>query len=225
MKHFSRVVAMTDMPLNRTSILFADDHRVLMDSLINILPNEFEVAGIAYDGRTMVEMARQYQPDIIVADISMPGLNGIDAARIIKKELPFTKIVFLTMHNDALLVEEAFRTGAAAFVLKISAAVELLSALRTVVRGGTYITSMIAVDVISALMTSHSEEGSAQTELTCRQRQVLQLIAEGKTMKEVATVMGISVRTAETHKYEIMRKLGVKTIAALVQQAVRMKLV
>jgi DNA-binding NarL/FixJ family response regulator len=193
-----------------------------MDSLINILPNEFEVAGIAYDGRTMVEMARQYRPHIILADISMPGLNGIDAARIIKKEFPFTKIVFLTMHNDALLVEEAFRAGATAFVLKISGAVELLSALSTVARGGTYITSMIAAEVISALMTS---QGSAQTELTSRQRQVLQLIAEGKKMKEVATVIGISVRTAETHKYEIMRKLGVKTIAALVQQAVRLKLV
>jgi DNA-binding NarL/FixJ family response regulator len=195
-----------------------------MDSLINILPNEFEVAGIAYDGRTMVEMARQYRPHLIVSDIFMPGLNGIDAARIIKKELPFTRIVFLTMHNDALLVEEAFRAGAAAFVLKISAAVELLSALHAVARGEIYLTPMVAGDVISALITRRSEVRSA-LKLTSRERQVLQLIAEGKTMKEAAAVMGISVRSAETRKYEIMDKLGVKTTAALVQQAVRMKLV
>jgi DNA-binding NarL/FixJ family response regulator len=202
-----------------------DDHRVLTDSLIKFLQKEFEIAAIAHDGRTMVEMARQYQPHLIVADICMPGLNGIDAARIIKKELPFTKIVFLTMHKEVALVQEAFLAGASAFVLKISDIEELLSALRRAARGETYITSMLGGDVISSLVMGRCDESSRQTELTSRQRQMLQLIAEGKTMKGAATAIGISVRTAETHKYEIMRKLGVKTIAALVQHAVRMKVV
>ena len=129
------------------------------------------------------------------------------------------------MHKEVALVQEAFLAGASAFVLKISDIEELLSALRRAARGETYITSMLAGDVISALVMGRFDESSRQTELTSRQRQMLQLIAEGKTMKGAATAIGISVRTAETHKYEIMRKLGVKTIAALVQHAVRMKVV
>jgi DNA-binding NarL/FixJ family response regulator len=155
----------------------------------------------------------------------MPQLNGIDAARIIRRELPFTKIVFLTMHNDGPLVEAALRGGGAAFVAKLSDTDELWRAIRTVAIGGSYVSPMIAGDLISGLMTSQCDESSPQTTLTPRQRQMLQLIAEGKTMKEAANMMGISVRTAESHKYEIMRKLGVTTVAHLVQHAVRINLV
>jgi DNA-binding NarL/FixJ family response regulator len=206
-------------------LLLADDHHLLTDSLASLLQEDFEIVGVAYDGRTLLEKTRQYRPDIIVADISMPQLNGIDAARIIRRELPLTKIVFLTMYGDGPLVEAALRVGGAAFVAKLSDADELLSAIRSVARGETYITPTVAGDIISTLMTSRSDKSSHQTKLTPRQRQMLQLIAEGKTMKEAAVTMGISTRTAESHKYEIMRKLGITTVAHLVQHAVRNKFV
>jgi len=211
--------------VKRTTVLLADDHRLLTDSLAKILQNHFEVVGTAHDGQTLVEKARQYRPNIVITDISMPQLNGIEAARIIRKELPLTKIVFLTMHNDPPLLQEAFRAGAVAFVAKWGAIQELLNALRAVAVGERYVPPMLAVDTVSELMTSGSVEKFAQTELTFRQRQILQLVAEGKTMREAGSVMGISYRTAECHKYEVMRKLGVKTTAALVKHAARIKLV
>ncbi|HLH30556.1 MAG TPA: response regulator transcription factor, partial [Terriglobia bacterium] len=135
------------------------------------------------------------------------------------------KLLFLTMHADLPLVEEAFRVGASGFVLKVSGASEFIKAIQSVARGDTYITPLLAGDLISALLTAGPQESSTETTLTLRQRQVLQLLAEGKTMKEAAALMEISTRTAESHKYEIMRKLGVQTTAALIQYAVRIKLV
>lgn len=208
----------------RKKLLLADDHRVLMDSLVPVLQRDFEIAGIVGDGQMMLEMAKQRRPDIVLADISLPRLNGIDAARVIEKELPFTRVIFLTMYGDIPLVEEAFRAGAKGFVLKIAGVPELLQALYTVARGGTYITPMIAGDVLSTLMTNRSPEECPTTRLTSRQRQILQLIAEGKTMKEAASLMQISKRTAETHKYEIMRKFSLQSTAALVRYALRMNL-
>jgi DNA-binding NarL/FixJ family response regulator len=211
--------------MNRTSVLLADDHTILMDGLANLLRQDFNVVGVARDGRTMVEMAKTKRPDVIVTDISMPHLNGIDAARILRKDLRSAKFVFLTMHADLPLVEEAFRVGASGFVLKMCDATEFVKAIRSVANGSTYITPLLAGDLISVLMTAGSKASSREAPLTSRQREVLQLLAEGKTMKEAAALMGISTRTAESHKYEIMRQLGVETTAELIRYAVRIKLV
>jgi DNA-binding NarL/FixJ family response regulator len=211
--------------MNRTSVLLADDHTILMDGLANLLRQDFNVVGVARDGRTMVEMAKTKRPDVIVTDISMPHLNGIDAARILRKDLRSAKFVFLTMHADLPLVEEAFRVGASGFVLKMCDASEFVKAIHSVANGSTYITPLLAGDLISVLMTAGSKEPTRDAPLTSRQREVLQLLAEGKTMKEAAALMGISTRTAESHKYEIMRQLGVQTTAELIRYAVRIKLV
>jgi DNA-binding NarL/FixJ family response regulator len=211
--------------MNRTTVLLADDHVMLMDGLVHFLRREFDIIGVARDGRAMVEMAKQYHPDVIVTDISMPHLNGLDAARILKKEANSAKLLFLSMHADLSLVEEAFRAGASGYVLKLCGADEFMKAIQCVAKGSTYITPLLAGDLISTLLTTGPTETSRDATLTLRQREVLQLLAEGKTMKEVAALLGISTRTAESHKYEIMRQLGVQTTAALIRYAVRIKLV
>jgi DNA-binding NarL/FixJ family response regulator len=211
--------------MNRTTVLFADDHVMLTDGLVPLVRQEFEIVGIARDGRAMLEMARQKRPDVIVTDISMPHLNGIDAARILLKESNSAKLLFLSMHADLPLVEEAFRAGASGYILKLCGADEFVKAIQCVARGATYITPLLAGDLISTLLTTGRTEVSRENTLTLRQREVLQLLAEGKTMKEVAVLLGISTRTAESHKYEIMRQLGVQTTAELIRYAVRIKLV
>jgi DNA-binding NarL/FixJ family response regulator len=170
-------------------------------------------------------MAKQTHPDVVVTDISMPDLNGIDAARILKKEVSSAKLLFLTMHSDFALVEEAFRAGASGYLLKLCGADEMIKAIQCVVRGATYITPLLAGDLISTLLTAGPAQSPRDTTLTLRQREVLQLLAEGKTMKQVASLLGISTRTAESHKYEIMRQLGIQTTAELIRYAVRIKLV
>jgi DNA-binding NarL/FixJ family response regulator len=211
--------------MSRTSVLLADDHVMLMDGLVPLIKQEFEIVGIARDGRSMVEMARKQHPDVIVTDISMPHLNGIDAARILVKEANAARLLFLSMHADLPLVEEAFRIGASGYILKLCGADEFVKAIQCVAKGITYITPLLAGDLISTLLTAGTREIPRKPTLTLRQREVLQLLAEGKTMKEVATHLGISTRTAESHKYEIMRQLGVQTTAGLIRYAVRIKLV
>jgi DNA-binding NarL/FixJ family response regulator len=211
--------------MNRTTVLLADDHAMLIDGLVHFVRQEFNVVGIARDGHAMLELARQHRPDVIVTDISMPHLNGIDAARILRKEASSSKLLFLTMHTDLPLVEEAFRVGASGYVLKLCSADEFVKAIQCVARGSSYITPLLAGDLISTLMTGGRQETSRDTTLTLRQREVLQLLAEGKTMKEAAAILGISTRTAESHKYKIMRQLGVKTTAEVIRYAVRIKLV
>ena len=208
--------------MSRTSVLLADDHVMLLDCLVCFLRQDFNVLGIAHDGRSLIEMARKKRPEVIVMDIAMPSLNGIDATRILQKEGCSARILFLTMHADLSLVEEAFRAGASGFLLKVCDLEELIKAIQTVSEGARYITPLLAGDLISSLMTVGP---SREMPLTVRQREVLQLLAEGKTMKESAALMGISARTAETHKYEIMRQLGVQTTAALMRYAIRIKLV
>ena len=211
--------------MKRITLLLADDHDVLMDSLVHILRRDFDVVGVARDGRTMIEMAKETRPDLIVADISMPNLNGIDAAKMLRQDIPSIKILFLTMHSDFLLVGDAFRAGASGFVLKSCDMSELVKAIHSIAKGSTYITPLLAEDLISILMTTDPRKPSRETPLTSRQREVLQLLSEGKTMKEAADLLGISARTAESHKYEIMRQLGIKSTAALISYAVRVKLV
>ena len=211
--------------MTRTRVLLADDHVIFIEALSTIVRQKTDVIGVAHNGRAMVEMAREKRPDVIVADISMPDLNGIDAVRILQKEGISTKILFLSMHVDLSLVEEAFRVGASGYVLKLCSASELLKAIEAVAAGDTYITPLLAGDLISSLLTVGPSDTPRQMRLTTRQREVLQLLAEGKTMKEVATLLGISTRTIETHKYEMMRQLGTETTADLIRYAVRIKLV
>jgi len=206
------------------SVLLADDHLLVAESLRRFLQKDFEIIDIAHDGKTMLDLSRQYKPNVVVADISMPQLNGIEAARIIRKELRFTKILFLTMHADLPILEDAFRAGASGFVTKTANCDELLRAVHTVARGETYITPILAGDLISVLTTPNSENHS-EAAPTPKQRQVVQLIAEGKTMKEAADTMNISTRTAESHKYEVMRRLGLRTTAELIRYALRINLV
>jgi len=210
--------------MKQITVLLADDHDMLIDGLAHMLRRDFEVVGVARDGRTMIEMAKEKRPHVIVTDISMPNLSGIDAARILRQDIPSIKILFLTMHSDLPLVGEAFRAGASGFVLKTCDTSELVKAINSIANGSTYITPLLAVDVISVLMTRDSKEPS-RGPLTPRQREVVQLLAEGRTMKEAAALMGISTRTAESHKYEIMRQLGLNSTAALIRYAVRIKLV
>ena len=212
--------------MSRTSVLMADDHVMLLDVLVHLLQQDFDVLGAARDGRSLIEMARKNRPDVIVMDVAMPSLNGIDATRILQKEGCSAKILFLSMHADLLLVEEAFRAGASGFLLKVCDAEEFVKAIQAVAKGETYITPLLAGDLISSLMTvGHRRAASPEMPLTVRQREVLQLLAEGKTIKETAAVIGLSMRTVEVHKYDIMRLLGVQSTAALIRYAIRFKLV
>ena len=210
--------------MKRTRILLADDHRMFLDAVIAPLGKEFEIAGVVMDGNSLLEMAATLHPDIIVADISMPQLSGIDAARILNKEANPAKILFLSMYADLPMVEEAFRTGASGYVLKTGSIEELVKAIQCIARGGTYVSPLLG-DLIHALITAHPQEKSRPAILTSRQREVLRLLAEGRTMREIGQLLNITTRTTESHKYEIMRNLGLKTTAELIRYAVRCNLV
>lgn len=209
--------------MKRTSILLADDHLMLLDGMATFLGQEFEVVGAACDGQTMLDLARQYRPEVVVSDIMMPQLTGIEAARQLREEGIETKIVFLTMYSDLPLVEEAFRTGAAGYVLKSGNMEELVKAIQCIARGGTYITPLLG-DLISTLITAGPQQNFRGISLTARQRDVVRLLTEGRTMREIGAVLNISTRTAESHKYEIMRNLGMKTTAELIRYALRSKI-
>ena len=210
--------------MKRIRILLADDHALLLDALINLLEPEFEVLGAARDGGAIVEMAKRLLPDIVVADISMPEVNGIDAARVLQIEGNPAKILFLTMYSDLPLVEEAFRSGASGYMLKLGGTDELIKAIHCISRGGTYLSPLLG-DLISALLTAGPQQKSRQSVLTSRQLQVLRFLAEGRTMKEIGELLNITARTTESHKYEIMRNLGLKTTAELIRYAMRINLV
>jgi DNA-binding NarL/FixJ family response regulator len=211
--------------MNRRSILLADDHAIVAEGLQRLLEGTFEFVGRVSDGRALVEAARRLLPAVIVTDISMPILNGLDAVRILKKEGVRSKIVFLTMHSDSNMVAEAFRAGASAYLLKQSAGEELTQAIEQVLVGRNYISPLIADDLISFLVNRRRQPSKVYVELTGRQREVLQLIAEGRTMKEIAFQLGISARTAESHKYEMMQSLGVQTTADLIRHAIKINLI
>jgi DNA-binding NarL/FixJ family response regulator len=203
------------------SVLLADDHKIVAQGLESLLKDSFTFVGTVSDGRALIEAAARFKPDVVVTDISMPLLNGLDAVRQFRSNGIEAKVVFLTMHADAALAAEAFRAGGSAFLLKQSAGDELVQAIREILQGRAYLTPLIAKDTITVLMEAQKEE----SKLTARQREVLQLIAEGKTMKEAAAILHISTRTAETHKYEMMQALGVKTSAELIKYAIRLHLV
>jgi len=203
----------------KTRILLADDHCLLLGAFQRLLEPEYEVVGAVTDGRALVTSAFELKPDLIIADIAMPRLSGLEAARQIKESLPKVKIVFLTMNPDAELAAEAFRIGAKAYLVKTSAASELLHAIREVLRGGSYVSAVITRGILGSIHHQPKPKKDSQ-ELTQRQREVVQLLGEGRSMKEAALILNLTPRTIAFHKYRTMEQLHLKSFAELVQFAV-----
>jgi DNA-binding NarL/FixJ family response regulator len=206
--------------MSRPRILLADDHRMLREAFARLLETHCDVVGAVADGRALLAAAPELQPDIVVLDIAMPLLNGLDAARQLKRLMPKVKIIFLTMSEDPDVAAEAFRAGASGFLLKNSAASELLQAIQEVFRGRSYVTPQATQGMIERLI--HREDPLHKpAELSPRQREILQLLAEGHTMKEIARILKITPRTVAFHKYSMMEVLGVASSAELVQFAIK----
>jgi DNA-binding NarL/FixJ family response regulator len=206
----------------RPRILVADDHAIMVQGLGRLLEGEAEIVATASDGQQLVERARQHRPDIIVSDINMPGMSGLDAMRRLKADGFRSKFIFLTLHTDSRLAAEAMRAGASGYLLKHAAAEELIAAIHAVMEGHTYLTPLMTREVLWAI---GQPDGVQSPALTPRQVDVLRLIAEGKRMKEIATELNISVRTVETHKQDLLQTLGLETTADLIKFAVRQGLV
>ena len=202
-------------------ILIADDHTLVADLCKKLLETEFEVVGTVGDGRSLVRAALQLKPDVIVVDIAMPILNGLDAGQQVKEALPAVKLVFLTMNGDTDLAAEAFRRGASGYLLKTCASSEMVTAVRDVLRGKTYLSRALCKDEVNYLRRQEKMLVEEDKRLTERQREVLQLIAEGKVMKEIGGMLNMTTRTVAFHKYRIMEALGAKSSAELVRYAVR----
>jgi DNA-binding NarL/FixJ family response regulator len=207
----------------RFRILLADDHPILADSLRMVLSQHYDVVGSVGDGHALLKAAEELEPDIIVSDIAMPGLNGLDAATRLRQKLPRVRILFLTMTLDQDVAAEAIRRGADAYVVKSASVAELFEAIGQVLDGRPYITPAITEEPAGVFIERAQKAG--RTSLTVRQREVLQLLAEGRSMKEAAAVLDLTPRTIAFHKYTMMEQLGVKTTAALIQHAVTLGLV
>ncbi len=206
-------------------VIIADDHSVVLEGLRHILEAAgCEVVALAEDGHAVVKAADEMRPHVVLLDITMPGLNGIEAARQIRKNDAHVKLIFLTMHADAVYVREAFRRGANAYLLKRTAVSELKRAITEVMAGRYYISPLVTQQTVTELLSA-PDFGAFGKELTSRQREVLQLIAEGKTAKEIGVTLGISIKTVEFHKHAIMDSLGLRTIAELSRYAMEHKIV
>jgi DNA-binding NarL/FixJ family response regulator len=203
--------------MTRPRILMADDHLMLLEAFKAMLQPDFDVVGTVTDGRALLEEFARLNPDVVLLDVAMPLLNGLDAGRQLKAQRRSVKLVYLTMNPDPDLAGEALRLGASGYVLKSSAAQELKQAIQEALRGRSYITPLITRDVVGSLI----QQRTPRHELTCRQREVLQLLAEGKSMKEVAAILDLTPRTVAFHKYRMMEQLRLKTSAELVTFAVR----
>lgn len=202
--------------MKRPRILMADDHTLVLEGLRKLLEREFELVGTVEDGRTLLAEAGRLRPDVILLDVSMPLLNGIDAARRLRKLVPGSKLVFVTMHDDPTYVAEAFQAGASGYVVKRSAASALIRAIRTVLRGRRYGAPAVPAGVPPRTTRVRAPTGS----LTARQREIVQLVAEGRAAKEIAGVLGVSVKTVEFHKARIAERLGLHSTAELTRYAV-----
>jgi DNA-binding NarL/FixJ family response regulator len=205
-------------------VLLADDHAIVLEGMRSVLEPDYEVVGEARDGRELVASADKLRPDVIVADIAMPQLNGLEAIRQLEKADLRAKIIFMTMHASVELAVQAFRLGASGYLLKHDASDELLRAMREVLNGRFYVTPGIAKDVMIALMEgqkSANGDDEVWEKLTPREREVLQLVAEGRRMTEIAGILNISSRTVERHKYNLMDKLSLRTTAELTQYAIK----
>jgi DNA-binding NarL/FixJ family response regulator len=208
----------------RTRILLADDHKIILDGLNRLLEAEFEVVGTAEDGKALVAEAARLRPEVLVVDISMPGLNGIDAFREVRKILPRIRAVFLSMHHDADYAARAFEVGASGYVLKESAPGELVTAIREATAGRTYVSPLIAGELMASYREGTKGTGPA-AKLTGRQREILQLLVDGHTARTIASKLDISPRTVEFHKYNIMKEWGLNTTADLIRFAIKHGLV
>lgn len=204
--------------MRRATILLADDHTILTEGLVSLLKDRFDVVGTVADGRLLVEAAQRLRPDVIVTDINMPGMSGLEALAQLKKSGIDSRVIILTMHGEPEVATKAMRAGASGFLLKHSAGEELIDAIQEVLHGRVYLTPAVTKDVIEGLKRP---AGEAEIELTPRQRDVLRLIVEGRRMKEIASMLEVSTRTVETHKYEMMRTLGVRSTAELVRYALQ----
>ena len=209
------------MPAPR--VLLADDHHLLLGALEKLLQEDCQIVGRVSDGHALVAAAQQLKPDVIVLDVAMPLLNGLEAGRQIKQVLRSVKLIYVTMNEDPDIAAEAFRVGASAYLLKRSTPVELLTAIREVMLGRSYVTPLVTEQLVESLLKV--EEHKAGQELTSRQREILQLVAEGRSMKEIGAVLDITPRTVAHHKYRLMDQLHIKSTAELVQYAVKHNMV
>jgi DNA-binding NarL/FixJ family response regulator len=208
----------------RPRIFLADDHSLLLEAFSNLLEPKYEVVGTATDGRKMLQMVTKLLPDVVLMDIAMPNLNGFDAGEKLKKKLPDVKLVFLTVNEDPDMVTEAFRIGANGYLLKSSAASELFQAIEAVLASKSYVSPQIAESMTDSFIKKPGGQ-KVHGDLTLRQREVLQLLAEGSTMKQVAAALNITPRTVAFHKYQIMEDLDIKTNSELIQYAMKHGLV
>lgn len=213
---------MERQPVTKPRVLLADDHSIFLAGVQKLIEDRCEVVGTVEDGRTLIELATQLEPDVILLDISMPLLNGLEAARQLTKKLPAAKLLFLTMHASPRYATEAFKAGAHGFLLKQSAAAELPQAIDAVLKGQHYLTPSMAKQVIEQALDAERVPmvKGAEQGLTPRQREVLQLIGEGKGTKEIATMLRVSVKTIEFHKTCLMRELDIHTTTALMHYAI-----
>jgi DNA-binding NarL/FixJ family response regulator len=209
----------------KARVLIADDHEVVRQGILSLVKmlNQFEVCGEAMDGRDAVQKAKELRPDIVIIDIGMPQLNGLDATRQIMRERPSTKVLVLTMHDSEQVVREVLEAGARGYLLKSDAGRDLVSALEALQLNKTFFTTKISEMVLASFLNSRTMEPTPSNALglTSREREVIQLVAEGKSTKEVAVTLGLSVKTADTHRSNLMRKLGVHSVSELVLYAIR----
>ncbi|OLB77794.1 MAG: DNA-binding response regulator [Nitrospirae bacterium 13_2_20CM_2_61_4] len=213
--------------MKRPTILLVDDHSLVLAGFHKLLETEFDILGTAEDGRALLDMAPKLKPDVVLLDISMPRMNGIEAGRQLKKSMPEVRLIFLSMHADPMYVTEAFRAGASGYVLKRSAASELLLAIQQVLKGRSYVTPLVTKTVLNTFLSLSPKHRSKSfaSDLTPRQREVLQLVAEGNSTKKIADFLNISVKTVEFHKSQIMQELDIHTVAELTRFAIAQGLV
>jgi DNA-binding NarL/FixJ family response regulator len=207
--------------MKRTRVVLADDHTLMLDALKNLLEPEFEVVGIYADGLSLVEASPALNPNVIVLDIGMPNMNGLLAGQRLKQLIPAVKLIYLTMNHDPDMAAEAFRLGASGYLLKNSAATELVRAIREVMRGSSYVTPLMTTEMVGGSVVQNFKHMKAPHQLTLRQQEVLQLLAEGRSMKEAAFILNVSPRTVAFHKYTMMEHLHVRSSAELIQYAIR----
>ena len=205
--------------MSKPRVLLADDHALVLEGFKKLLEEHCEVVGSVEDGRALLDAAERLQPDIVVLDISMPKLNGLDAARRLRKMVPRPRLIFVTVHADQDYVTQAFKAGASAYLLKRSAGSELVQAIDAVKNDNYYITSLIAKDFVQAAIADTTHDTGGQDRLPMRQREILQLVAEGLTLKEIAATLGLSPKTIEYHKAKLMEQLGLHTTAELTKYA------
>ena len=211
--------------MKKARILLADDHVLVAEGLRAMLVPAYDVVATVNNGRSLLEAAGTLKPDLIIVDIGMPQLNGLDATRLLKRLLPNVKVIILTMNEDSVLVAEAFRAGANGYLLKYAAPKELLQAIDEVLKGASYLSPRITSGAVAAMLRSATVTPEEARKLTPRQREVIQLFAEGRSMKEIADILTISLRTVAAHKYQIMDLLEIKTNAELYRYAVKHKIV